>query len=91
MRGVLGSAFLDEAGRKIVAVYVNSSTDTHWVDPRFDTGLLRWRLDGISKYVTSDRRGDELKEYPRARRSDRIELTPRSVSTLVASFVAVHE
>ncbi len=86
LRGVLGSAFLDEAGRKIVAVYLNQSTETHWIEPRFDTGARPWRLRALTPWVTSDRPGDELKKYPGPRRSNTIELAPRSVTTIVAEF-----
>ncbi len=91
IRGVLGSAYLDTPGRKIVAVYLNTSTETHRVDLRFDTGPLPWRLRALTRYVTSDRPGDELKKYASPRDAQNIELAPRSVSTFVAEFDAGRE
>lgn len=84
IRGVLGSAFLDEAGRKIVAVYLNEAVKPHWGDLRFDTRSRPWRLPALTPYVTSDRPGDELKKYLGPRRSNTVELAPRSVTTIVA-------
>jgi O-glycosyl hydrolase len=88
MRGVLGSAFLDESGRRIVAVYLNEAAEPHTVDLRFDTGSRGWRLGSMTLYVTSDRPGDELKAYPGPVRAGLIELAPRSVTTVVAEFAA---
>jgi hypothetical protein len=88
MRGVLGSAFLDEAHRQIVAVYLNEGAEKHRLDLTFDTGSRDWRLGSLRLYVTSDRPGDELRAYPGPLPGGLIELAPRSVTTVVAEFVA---
>jgi hypothetical protein len=86
IRGVLGSAFLDEKERRIVSVYLNEAAEPHQLELRFDTGSRKWGLRSVRVYRTSDRPGDELKQYPAPVRKGMIELVPRSVTTIVAEF-----
>jgi O-glycosyl hydrolase len=83
IRGLMGSAFKDQAGRHIVAVYLNVSTQDRQVAPQFFSGAALLRPDKIVPYVTSDRTGDELKPYPPAAV---IDIPARSAVTLVASL-----
>jgi len=91
MRGVLGSAFLDEKARRIVAVYLNEAAEPHRIDLRFDVGSHPWRSHSVSLFVTSDRPGDELRRYPTLVVGNPIELVARSVTTIVAEFETVRE
>jgi O-glycosyl hydrolase len=86
MRGVLGSAFVDEKARRIVAVYLNEAVEPHRVDLRFDVGARPWRPRPLSLFVTSDRPGDELRHYPTIAVGNPIQLPARSVTTIVAEF-----
>jgi hypothetical protein len=86
LRGVLGSAFVDEKARRIVAVYLNEAAGPHRVDLRFDVGARPWRPRSLSLFVTSDRRGDELRHYPTLAVGNPIQLPARSVTTIVAEF-----
>ena len=52
----------------------------------FGLGGRRWRLKSIAPHVTSDREGDELKEYPAFVAGAPIEIPARSVVTLAAQF-----
>ena len=82
----MGSAYKDESARRVVAVYVNMAADAQAVRINIGTGARRWRLRSITPYVTSDRRGDELRRYPDIPAGLTVEIPPRSVVTLVAAF-----
>jgi hypothetical protein len=86
LRGVLGSAFLDEKARKIVAVYLNEAVEPHRVGLPFDVGSRLWRQRSVSLFVASDRPGDELWRYPTLAVGNPIKLRARSVTTIVAEF-----
>jgi hypothetical protein len=84
--GIMGSAYKDEKGRRIVAVYVNMAAEPQTIEVGFDLGSKAWRLGSLTPYVTSDRDGDELKAYPDVPASEAIRIPARSVVTLVGQF-----
>ena len=86
IRGLMGSAYKDAAGRRAVAVYVNTGGAPATVKLDFDAGPRAWRLASIAPFVTSDRPGDELKAYPARSGTEPFEIPPRSVVTLAVSF-----
>jgi hypothetical protein len=86
IRGLMGSAYKDEKARRVVAVYVNMSTDARTVQLDFGLGKRGWRLKSVTPYITSDREGDELKACPIAASGGPIEIPARSVTTLIAQF-----
>ncbi len=88
IHGLMRSAYKDEAGRKIVAVYTNIGTQPQRVVLSFNLGKRNWRLQNVTPYVTSDREGDELKAYPPVPAGEPFEIPARSVVTLVAQFRA---
>jgi hypothetical protein len=88
IRGLMGSAFKDEARRTVAVVYVNMANEARAVELNFETGAKRWRLAGITPYVTTDRAGDDLKPAPSIWSRRRAEIPPRSVVTLEAKFAA---
>jgi O-glycosyl hydrolase len=88
IRGLMGSAYKDEPGKKIVAVYVNVSETVQPVSINFDLGNRAWSLKNVTPYITSARDGDELKAYPAVSKLEGFEIPPRSVVTLVAQFTA---
>ena len=77
---------MDEKARRVVAVYINMDTGPQVVHLDFGLGARRWRLKSIAPHVTSDREGDELKEYPQLAAGAPIEIPARSVVTLAAQF-----
>jgi hypothetical protein len=82
----MGSAYRDEKARRVVAVYINMEAASQMVQLDFGLGARRWRLKSIVPHVTSDREGDELKEYPAFVPGAPIEIPARSVVTLAAQF-----
>jgi len=86
IQGLMASAYKDEKAKRVVAVYVNMAAQPKPVQPDFELGQRKWRLQSITPYVTSDRQGDELKPYPTASPGSSIEIPARSVVTLAAQF-----
>lgn len=86
IEGIMGSAYKDEAQRKVVAVYVNMGIMPQSRRLGFRLGQRHWRLQSLTPYVTSDTRGHELKQMPVADPSGKIEIPARSVATFVAHF-----
>jgi O-glycosyl hydrolase len=86
IHGLLGSAYQDESRRQVVAVYVNMSTLPQSRQMDFHLGSRRWTLQSLTRYVTSDTPGDELKPIPHTNRRGAVEIPPRSVVTVVAQF-----
>jgi hypothetical protein len=86
INGLMRSAYKDEAGRRIVAVYTNFGKEPRQVLLNFALGKRNWRLESVAPYVTSDREGDELKAYPSPPAGEPFEIPARSVVTLVARF-----
>ena len=83
IRGLLGSAYKDPAGRQVVAVYLNMSAEGRQVSPQFFHRAQLLHPSKLAVYITSDRPGDELKPYPAAAVLD---IPARSAVTLVASL-----
>ena len=83
VRGLMASAYHDEIGRRVVAVYLNMGTDARRVSAEFMQAAHRLRPSSMTMYVTSDRAGDELKPYPAGEAFD---VPARSAVTLVASL-----
>ena len=88
IRGLMRSAYKDEAGRRIVAVYTNIGAEPQRVTLNFNLGKRVWGLQSITPYVTSDREGDELRAYPPVPTGEPFAIPARSVVTLVAQFAA---
>jgi hypothetical protein len=88
IQGLMRSAYKDESGRKIVAVYVNMASEPQRVGLHFVLGKRSWKLQSLTPYITSDREGDELKAYPPVPAGQAFEIPARSVVTLVAQFAA---
>ena len=88
IQGLMRSAYKDESGRKIVAVYVNMASEPQRVRLHFVLGKRSWKLQSLTPYITSDREGDELKAYPPLPAAQAFEIPARSVMTLVAQFAA---
>ena len=79
VEGLMGSAYTD-AGRTVVAVYVNMGATAETVELGFEGG---WPVRWLTPYVTSDRAGDELKAYAAVRVGKPVVIPGRSVVTLV--------
>ena len=86
IQGLMGSAYKDEPGRRVVAVYVNRSTAPQSRHIDFQLGPRRWTLQSVTSYVTSDTHGDELKRMPGRDPRGAVEIPPRSVVTVVTQF-----
>ncbi|HEY6290780.1 MAG TPA: glycoside hydrolase [Terriglobia bacterium] len=86
IRGLMGTAFKDEQGRQVVAVYINLNGDVQEVQLELRLGARAWKLESITPYITSDSPGDELKAYPAIAPDGQIEMPGRAVVTLVAQF-----
>jgi len=86
IQGLMASAYKDEKAKRVVAVYVNMTAQPKPVQLDFELGKRNWRLQSTTPYVTSDREGDELKQYPTAAPGSSIEIPSRSVVTLAAQF-----
>jgi hypothetical protein len=86
VQGLMGSAYLDEAGESVVAVYLNMTQQPQniWMD--FQAGARKWQVRSLTPFVTSDRAGDELKAYPAVEPGKSITIPPRSVVTVAAGF-----
>jgi hypothetical protein len=84
----MGSAYLDEAAKSVVAVYLNMTPRPQnvWLD--FQPDARKWGVHSLTPYVTSDRAGDELKAYPAVEPGKPIAIPPRSVVTVATTFTA---
>jgi O-glycosyl hydrolase len=95
LRGLMRTAYVDTASRRVVAVYVNEAAAAQ-LALKFDVRSRGWRLRRVTPYVTSERAGDELKAYPAIERKAQpdgaigtpVEIPARSVVTFVAEFDA---
>ncbi len=88
--GLFGSAWIDERNGAVVLVYINEGTLAEDIEVTF-TGSANPqvpRMTGMVPFVTSDRPGDDLKEYAFTPVDASGKLTysipARSVVTLVA-------
>jgi hypothetical protein len=88
VQGLMGSAYLDEAGKSVVVVYVNMTRRPQSVLLDYQLGARKWHAHSLTPYVTSDRPSDELKAYATIEPGKPIAIPPRSVVTVVAGFRA---
>lgn len=86
IRGLMASAFKDERRRRVVTVYINMGNASQPVTVTFTTASGPKRPASVMPYITSDRAGDELKQYPQLRARNTIEIPGKSVVTLVSDF-----
>jgi O-glycosyl hydrolase len=84
--GLMASAFKDERSSRVVAVYINIGDAERKVQLSFITSAGERKPRAITPHVTSDKGGDELKEYPRLGPDATYRIPARSVVTLVAEF-----
>jgi hypothetical protein len=86
IHGLMGAAFKDDRGRRLVVVYINIGSADRQVTLDFTTQSGQKRPTSITPYVTSDRQGDELKQYPQLGADAAILIPAKSVVTLVSEF-----
>jgi hypothetical protein len=82
----MGSAFKDDRSRRVVTVYLNMGDATRSVALTFTTANGQRRPTSVTPYITSDRAGDELKQYPGLHADATIGIPGKSVVTLVSEF-----
>jgi hypothetical protein len=83
---LMGSAYKNDAERRVAIVYVNMSTTPQSREISFQPSAQKWNLESITRYVTSDTRGYELKKLPATKPGAPVDIPARSVVTLVAQF-----
>ena len=88
IRGLMGSAYKDQGGGAMVAVYVNMAGDSRAVELECRSGSGPLRIANTTPYVTSDRAGDDLKRTPSIYSKGTLEIPARSVVTLEATLAA---
>lgn len=86
IRGLMGSAYKDGTGRRVVAVYVNVGNTPRHVSLRFEAPRGTGPLQSVESYITSDAPGDDLRLMPAAGRMGEVDVPARSVVTVVAQF-----
>jgi hypothetical protein len=86
VRALMASAFKDDRSRRVVMVYINMGDATRPVTLTFTTGNGQRKPTSVTPYITSDRAGDELKQYPPLRADASIGIPGKSVVTLVSEF-----
>jgi O-Glycosyl hydrolase family 30 len=88
VRGLMASAFKEDRGGRVVAVYINIGDAHRQVTLNFTTVHGNRRPASITPYVTSDRSGDELKRYPQLGAAAAIDIPAKSVVTLLCDFTS---
>ena len=95
MRGLLGSAWLDEDRARLVVVYLNEGTTSETVVMSTEFKKHRVYAPDIYPFITSDKAGDDLKQYPTVQPDSQGVLTytipARSAVTLVGTLAAESE
>ena len=86
VHGLMGSAFKNDWERRVAVVYINMAEQPRRVNVVFRTGMGERMPTSITPYVTSDKTGDELKQYPKLSADSAVEIPAKSVVTLVAEF-----
>jgi hypothetical protein len=86
IRGLMGSAYKSEAGRQVVAVYVNMGTTNQVRRLDFNFGQRGWAVRSITPFITSDSPGFELKQMAAVPSDHPIEIPGRSVGTFVVQI-----
>lgn len=85
--GLLGSAFVTQSRDQLIIVFVNMSNSDKPVKISV-TGLdSNKAILSFTPFITSDRPGDDLKEYPSFSAQESITIPSRSVVTLVGKIV----
>ncbi|MBN1516895.1 hypothetical protein JXA32_10050 [Candidatus Sumerlaeota bacterium] len=80
--GLLGSAYKDEAEKKIVAVYLNMAD----IRAQVKLNIAGAKIKAWSPFVTSFMRDDNLKQYPDIAAGEEITIPARAVVTLIANY-----
>lgn len=80
--GLMGSAYLDSKGKKVIVVYVNEG-DKRQVEVAFE-GRPGWKLRSIERFITSDAVGDDHRRT--VVEGTTVEIPARSVATFVVRF-----
>jgi hypothetical protein len=86
IRGLMASAFKDDRSRRVVTVYINMGEAPRPVTLTFTTANGQRKPASVTPYITSDRAGDELKQYPPLSPGVIIGVPGKSVVTLVSEF-----
>jgi hypothetical protein len=86
IRGLMASAFKDDRSRRVVTVYINMGDAPRPVTLTFTTANGQRKPASVTPYITSDRAGDELKQYPPLSAGVIIGVPGKSVVTLVSEF-----
>jgi len=84
LEGLLGSAYADPAKGRVVVVYVNMAEETVSIKLQATRDGSPAPLGQLTPYVTSDREGDDLRQYPPSPEGEAFRIPARSVVTLVA-------
>ncbi len=80
INGLMSSAWRDPVNGKIVVVYINAGDQPAVVDLKVSGGQsVKW-----TPFVTSDKPGDDLREYPAIAAGKAIHIAATSVVTLVS-------
>jgi hypothetical protein len=95
MRGLLGSAWLDDDRSRLVVVYLNEGTADETILLSTEFKKRRVYAPDIYPFITSDKPGDDLKQYPTVQPDSQGVLTytipARSAVTLVGTLMEESE
>jgi O-glycosyl hydrolase len=86
IEGLMGSAYKDEDGKKLVIVYVNVADEPQQVTLAIDPADQDWSLRTLTSYTTTDAEGDNLRPAPLDTAKLHCDIPARAVVTLVAEF-----
>ncbi len=86
IRGLMGSAFKDERGRRVVTVYINVGDAHRQITLDFVTAGGQRMPKSTTPYIASERSGDELKRYPELGADAAVNIPAKSVVTLISDF-----
>jgi hypothetical protein len=90
IRGLMASAFKDDRNRRVVTVYINLADAAREITLAFLTPSGQRRPRSMTPFVTSDRVGDELKQYPQIGPEAAVLIPARSAVTLISEFDQGH-
>ncbi len=85
VRGLMGSAYKNAIGSKLVAVYINIGDQARRVNLRFQSAAGERKPESLTSYLTSDEAGADLKRSAE-RPDEAVEIPGQSVVTLVAEM-----
>jgi len=86
IRGLMASAFKDDAAKRVVTVYINMGESPREIALTFLGASGQRKPASRTPYVTSDQVGDELKRYPQLGPNAAVVIPPRSIVTVVSEF-----